>query len=79
MGRRLPRFGLWLAVAEAGFHAETLRRSEVLAFCDGPLGRFLHEHEAFLPPRGRRRLRRRLAGFDPSAPTPYERMEALTG
>lgn len=77
LGLRLPRFALWMAVAEAGAVPERLRREDVLAFYDGGLRRFLHERGLHLAPRRARSLRRRVARFDPAVPTPEERLAAL--
>ena len=76
--RQLPRYELWLALAERGTDPESLSCEAALAFCHAPLRRYLHACGADLAPRQARRLRRSLARFDPARPTPAERLEALT-
>ncbi len=68
----VPRFGLWTALRDAGFDPEELTRDGALAFSDGPLHRFLAGLGLRLAARPERRLRRRLARFDPSYPLPEE-------
>jgi hypothetical protein len=78
-GRRLPRFALWMALAESGARPGSLAHDDVVRFCGGALERFLREREVELPPRRLRRLVRRLARFDARRPTPEERLGSLTG
>ena len=79
LGARLPRFELWMALAEAGSTPEDLARGDALAFCDEGLQTFLRSRGYRLGPVPARRLRRAVALFDPRYPTPYERLAALTG
>ena len=72
VGRALPRYDLWLALRGCGHDPEALTRHAVLAFCDGPLRSFLRSHGLALEPRNARRLRKRLAGFDPRHAAPEE-------
>ena len=74
IGVRISRYGLWLCLREEGFDPEALTRSAVLAFCEGPLEGFLAERGHPLGERGRRRLLRSVARFDPTRPTPEERL-----
>ncbi len=68
----VPRFALWTALRDAGFDPEELSRDGALAFIDGPAHRFLADLGLRLAARSERRLRRRLARFDPSYPPPEE-------
>ncbi len=70
--RRILRFALWTALQERGADPESLSREEVLDFCDGPLDAFLADCGLHLDERRARRLRRRLARFDPAYPAPEE-------
>ena len=72
VGHALPRYDLWLALRGCGHDPEALTRHAVLAFCDGPLRSFLRSHGLALEPRSARRLRKRLAGFDPRHAAPEE-------
>ena len=78
VGERLSRYALWLWLREHGHDPEDLTREDVTSFCDTELAAFLRPHEVFLRTRPRRRLRCRLARFDPSFPTPEERLASLT-
>lgn len=71
-GRRVPRFALWTALRDCGHDPEILSRAAVLSFCDGPLQEFLRFHGLRLAARPARRLRRRVARFDPRYPAPEE-------
>ncbi len=73
IGRRIPRYALWLRLHHQGMDPEALSRGAALAFCQGPLQLFLAEHGVLLPARHRRRLLRSVARFDPDLPTPEER------
>ena len=72
VGAAIPRWALWTALRELGHDPEQLSAEAALAFCDGPLQRFLHVQGLRLPPRGARRLRRRVTRYDPRHPTPEE-------
>ena len=72
VGAPVPRFALWHALHEQGHDPERLSRDAVLAFCDGPLQRFLGGLGLVLPHARTRRLRRRVARFDPRYPAPEE-------
>ncbi len=74
VGRRIPRYPLWLRLHELGWNPERLSCQATIAFCGAPLTRFLADHSLALPPRARRRLERNLRRYDPAMPTPYERM-----
>lgn len=73
-GVALPRYALWLCLREAGRDPERLERGELLAALDGELMGFLRSRGLRLEARSNRTLVRRLRHFDPSAPTPEERM-----
>ena len=68
----IPRFALWTALRNEGFDPEELSREGALAFLDGPLEHFLEELGLRLPARPQRRLRRRMARYDPSYAAPEE-------
>jgi hypothetical protein len=74
----VPRFNLWMELHEWDIDPEHLTREQAIAFCDGPLQRYLHRYGHSLPPRALRRLSRKVAKYDPSTATPYERFAALT-
>ncbi len=78
LGVALARYPLWLWLRERDCDPEWLTRADVLAFCDVDLPAFLHTRGAFLPPRRKAALRRRLARFDARSPTPEERLASLT-
>ena len=77
IGRLVPRYPLWLEVQEAGFEPGDLKRDETLLFVDGHLTAFLRGEGLSLTDRQKRRLVRRVRGFDPGVPTPYETMERM--
>jgi len=77
LDRNLPRYPLWLDFKERGMDPEYLTREAVIAFCDERLPEFLAQLGYRVPPRRLRRLRRAVARFDPSLPTPYERMARI--
>ncbi len=79
VGRRVPRYALWLELHDLGWNPESLQVSEALAFCDGPMERFLSERGLKISSRARRRLRKDLARFDPTHPLPQEIFERLCG
>jgi hypothetical protein len=72
LGQLVPRYRLWTAVSDAGWDPSRLGREDALAFCDAELPRFLAGLGLQLGERGARRLRRRVAGFDPRYPAPEE-------
>ncbi len=72
VGRQVPRFALWTALRDAGMDPESLSREGVLAFFDGHLRGFLRAHGMALAARGARRVRRRIARYDPAWPSPEE-------
>ena len=76
---RIPRYQLWLHLHQQGWNPEGLSRSAALAFCGEPLDAFLADHGLRPSRRARRQLRRAVERYDPSLPTPYERMEAHQG
>ena len=71
-GSRIPRYALWMRIHESGCDPEDLTPRASLAFCDGPLARFLAEHGLQLSPRAQRRLRRAVRSYDPTVPSPEE-------
>jgi hypothetical protein len=77
LGVAVPRFGLWMELHEWNIDPERLTREETIAFCEGPLESFLHERGLSLRPRALRRLCRKVAKYNPTIPTPYERFAAL--
>lgn len=79
VGQVVPRYALWLDLAERGWNPERLTRAAVIAFSDHHLHRFLAAQRLSLSARAARRLRRALMRFDPLQPTPEERMERLAG
>lgn len=72
VGRAVPRFALWNALHDHGLDPEDLSAPAALAFFDGPLDAFLRDHGLRLGPRRARRLRRRVARYDPRHPSPEE-------
>jgi hypothetical protein len=72
VGRAVPRFALWTAFGDAGLAPEGISRDAILAFFDGPLDRFLRAHGMAITERAERRLRRRIARYDPVYPSPEE-------
>jgi len=77
LGLAVPRFELWMEFHEWNMDPERLTREETIAFCDGPLKRYLHESGLSLRPRAMRRLARKIEKFDPTIATPCERFAAL--
>ena len=77
VGRRVPRYPLWLRLRTHGFDPERLDRASAIAFCEAPLEDFLVEYGVRLPERELLRVRRSVRSFDPDYPTPYERMASL--
>ena len=78
VNERVPRYGLWLEMGARGCPPERLVRESLLAFYDEHLVGFLAGRGIELTPRRARRLRRRLARFEPRHPTPYEFMERIS-
>jgi hypothetical protein len=74
VGERIPRYPLWLRLHELGADPETLTRQAAVAFCEGPLLRFLIDHGLWLTPRAQRRLLKSVARFDPAHPSPADRI-----
>jgi hypothetical protein len=74
---RIPRYPLWLRLHQLGWDPEGLSQEAALAFCGEPLDAFPADHGLRSSRRARRQLRRAVEHYDPSLPTPYERMEAL--
>jgi hypothetical protein len=72
VGRRVSRYDLWLAIWNAGGNPDDLNPKQVRAFLDDELTDFLSEEGFTLDGRARRRLEKRLLGFDPHYPTPEE-------
>jgi hypothetical protein len=77
VGRRISRYRLWLSFHELGWDPERLSRETALSFCGVPLTRYLAGQGIRISARGRRRLSREVQRFDPSVPTPYERMARI--
>jgi hypothetical protein len=74
LDHHIPRYPLWLTLKELGMEPDWLTREAALAFCNEHLQGFLAHMGHSLSPRQLRRLARTLAHFDPSRPTPDERM-----
>jgi hypothetical protein len=72
LGQAVPRFRLWQALHDAGCDPERLEREQAVAFCDARLAGFLAGLGRSLEAGAARRLRRRVARFDPRYPTPEE-------
>lgn len=77
-GRNLPRYELWLCLREHGLDPEELEAEELEDFEQRHLDAFLAQQAVHLSPRKRRRLQRRLGGFDPTRETPYEWMARIS-
>jgi len=77
VGSRIPRYDLWLHLHDLGWNPEQLPRGAAVAFCGAPLTRFLADCGLRLTPRGQRRIQRAVRRYDPSIPTPYERMARI--
>jgi hypothetical protein len=77
LGRHLPRYPLWLTLKELGMEPEQLSREAAIEFCERHLTAFVARLGDRLSPRQLRRLRRTVARYDPSIPTPYERMARI--
>jgi hypothetical protein len=72
VGARIPRYPLWLRLHELGADPEALTRGAAVAFCEGPLLRFLVEYGFWLTPRARKRLLKSVTRFDPTRPSPSD-------
>ena len=79
IGKRVPRYALWLELHDLGWNPESLRVAQALAFCDGPMEGFLTDRGMKISQRARKRLRGELARFDPTRPLPQEIFERLCG
>lgn len=79
IGKRVPRYALWLELHDLGWDPESLQVTEALAFCDGPMEAFLTNRGMRISRRAHKRLRKDLANFDPSRPLPQEIFERLCG
>jgi hypothetical protein len=75
VGTRIPRYALWLHLHDLGWNPEALKTADVLAFCDGPMERFLADRGFSLNRRAQSGLRKSLAKFDPLRPQPHEILE----
>lgn len=78
VGRVVPRYPLWLRLRDLGLDPERLTPVEAVAFCRSGIDGLLRELGLTLAPRPARRLVRELGRFDPTLPTPSERL-ARTG
>ena len=79
VGKRVPRYALWLELHDLGWNPESLCVADALAFCDGPMEKFLGDRGMKISERARKRLRGELARFDPARPLPQEIFERLCG
>ncbi len=79
IGKRVPRYALWLELHDLGWNPESLRIADALAFCDGQMDGFLADRGLKISRRARNRLRRELANFDPTRPRPQEIFERICG
>jgi hypothetical protein len=73
VGAWIPRYALWLHLHDLGWDPESLSQSDAVAFCDGPLDRFLTDRGYRLSRRAHRRLRASLVKYD-LHPLPHERL-----
>ena len=78
LGRRVPRYDLWLLVWEAGADPSELTRDHARIFLEIQLPTLLAEEGAFLDRKALRRLEKRVLNFDPRHPTPEERFARVT-
>lgn len=77
---RIGRYPLWLAFHELGLDPEAATPTDLLDFLDFRAPSWLREEMGLrLGTRQLARLRRALEGYDPSVPTPEERLTALAG
>ncbi len=72
VNRRISRYDLWLKVWDGGEDPDDLNRDGARYFVDHHLSALLAEEGISLGGRPRRRLERRILGFDPTHPTPEE-------
>jgi hypothetical protein len=73
----VSRYQLWLELHQWNIDPERLTREQAMAFCDGPLASYLHRYGLSLRRRALGRLCRRVANYDPTVPTPDERLAAI--
>lgn len=74
VGCRIPRYELWLSMHDHGCNPEGLSRENALSFCGAPLVAFLADRGWLLSERRLRRIQRAVRRYDPSVPSPYERL-----
>jgi len=79
IGKRVPRYALWLELHDLGWNPESLRVDEALEFFDRRMDGFLADRGLKISRRARNRLRRELARFDPTRPLPQEIFERICG
>ncbi|MAG32122.1 MAG: hypothetical protein CL908_14665 [Deltaproteobacteria bacterium] len=72
VNHRVSRYDLWLLVREEGGDPDELTPRQARFFLGNGLSRMLTEEGAALSGRARRRLEKRILGFDPRYPTPEE-------
>lgn len=77
LDRHVPRYPLWLTLQELGMEPDRLSRESAIAFCNDHLQGFLAHMGYHLSPRQIRRLARSLARFDPTRPSPDERLAEI--
>jgi hypothetical protein len=77
LDRRISRYDLWLGVWDCGGDPDELTRDQARAFLAKGLDCILREEGKSLRPRARRRLERRVLGFDSRFPTPEEWLTGL--
>ncbi len=77
IGAKIPRYDLWLRIHEYGWNPDQLTRGEAVSFCGVPLSSFLATRGLRLRASRQRQLKREMQRFDPSMPTPYQRVERL--
>ncbi len=78
LDKLIPRYALWLHMADHDCDPEELGGKALLAFFDTHLDGFLAQKNLHLGGRKRSRLRRTLQRFSPDHATPYEVMERLS-
>ena len=80
-GRRVSRYGLWLAIWEAGTDPDELSRKHILRLVEGGseglLARFMGDEGCPLSDSEHGRLTKTLLRFDPRYPTPEEWTQGL--
>lgn len=75
-GVRVPRYALWLVLHDLGWIPDAITTKQALEFIDSEMPSFLDRSGLVIAPPASRRLRRRVARFNPDHPTPYERFES---